>query len=354
MGLDVRFHEWSAWGYWGKNVEATLYDSSGTNDEIYVICAHYDSVPGSPGADDNGSGTAAVLAIADILSDYSFNTNIRFVAFSGEEQGLLGSHEYVEDAYNNGDNIVAALNMDMIGYAITQEHEKKIKVYYDGASQWLTTFTDNVAEQYVAYIDLEVIPSGYSWGSDHASFWDFGYHAIFYHEYKFNDYYHSPQDIIAHMNIPYLAKCTKLVLATTLELAGPFEFLPLKANRYTLSSRDADSIEFFLDGEPENAFRNYLLLGSASGTEPGTPLPGGSATLPLNWDAVTDFVARFINTPIFTDFMGALDGNGQAQAQLNTFGPLGPGFVGTELSFAFACDHPWDYVSNPISIEIVD
>jgi hypothetical protein len=294
------------------------------------------------------------LTIADIMSEYSFNTNIRFVAFSGEEQNKGGSKKYVEEAFNNGDNIVAAMNVDMVGYAITQKHETSIRVYNDNASLWLTDFTDDVAEQYVAYIDLDVIPSGYDNGSDHTSFWNYGYHAIHYREYAWNPHYHSPQDIIANMNIPYLAKGTKLILATTLELAGPFEWLPLKADCYTLTAGAADTIRFFLNGSPQNGFRNYLLLGSASGTVPGIPLPGGSATLPLNWDVVTYFMTGFLNTPLFTDFMGTLDGNGLAQAQLNIFGPLGPDLVGMKLFFAYACNNPWDFASNPVSIEIVE
>ena len=58
------------------------------NDEIYVVCAHFDSVSGAPGADDDGSGVAAFLACAYLMSQYEFNHTIRFVGFSGEEQGL--------------------------------------------------------------------------------------------------------------------------------------------------------------------------------------------------------------------------------------------------------------------------
>ncbi len=353
MGLDVRYHEWSYYGYNGNNIEATIHDSSGTSNQILIICAHYDSVPGSPGADDNGSGTAAVLAIADILSKYTFDINIRFVTFDGEEQGLLGSHVYALEAKNNADRIIAVLNADMIGYAITQSHEKKIKVYHDNQSNWLVNFTDDVAEQYLAHIDLDVIPSGYSWGSDHSSFWDQGYSAVFYHEYKFNDYYHSSQDIIANMNIPYLEKCTKLVMATLGELAGPYDSQALWCDDHTLSAQNGGAINFSLDGGAMNGNRNYLLLASVTGTEPGTLLPGGLATLPLNWDFLTGFVLHNANTPALADFSGTLDSSGLASAQLNTY-PLPMGTVGLELYFAYACSNPWDYVSNPLTVLIVD
>jgi len=100
MGLDVRFHNWNYEGYQDRNVEATLRGTNQTSDEIYIICAHFDSVPDSPGADDNGGGVAAVLSAANILSQYPFNHTVRFITFSGEEQWMLGSHEYVREAYD--------------------------------------------------------------------------------------------------------------------------------------------------------------------------------------------------------------------------------------------------------------
>ena len=154
MGLDVRFHNWSYGGYEDRNVEATLEGTNLSSDEIYIICGHFDSVPGSPGADDDGSGTVNVIASAYIMSQYTFDHTVRFVAFSGEEQGLLGSHEYVEEAYNNGDNIVGTLNVDMIGYAITQTHGSQIKVYNNDASEWLYDITESVSQLYFDYIGL--------------------------------------------------------------------------------------------------------------------------------------------------------------------------------------------------------
>ncbi len=221
LGLDVRYHSWSNGGYQDENIEATLSGVNQTSDEIYIICGHYDSVSGSPGADDDGSGTVATLAAAYILSQYSFEHTIRFVTFSGEEQGLLGSEKYVQEAYANGDNIVATLNVDMIGFALTEYQGNNIKVYHNDESDWLVDFTDDIADQYSEYINLNVIPSGFSWGSDHYYFWEYGYDALFYHEYEFNNYYHSPQDTIENMNLTYDVKVTKLILATLATLTQP-------------------------------------------------------------------------------------------------------------------------------------
>jgi hypothetical protein len=221
MGLDVRFHHWSLGGYSDRNVEATLHDVSGTSNDIYIVCSHYDSVPGSPGADDNGSGTAAVLALAEIFRHCSFDADIRFVTFSGEEQGLLGSWVYAQEARNNGDNIVAVLNADMIGYATDPGNRSQIKLYYDNASAWIRNSVTNTAQLYNNVLGLDIVGYTGGGGSDHASFWAQNYHAVFFHEYKFNDYYHSSQDIIANMDLDYYTRCSKLFLASLAEIAGP-------------------------------------------------------------------------------------------------------------------------------------
>jgi len=218
MGLETRYQEWSDQG--STNIEATIYGTDSASDEIYIICAHYDSVPGSPGADDDGSGVAAVLSAAKVLSNYNPINTIRFVTFSGEEQGLLGSYYYVTEALEDEENIIAVLNVDMIGYAETEEDENNLKIYHNDDSQWLVDYTIDVSDTYNNLIALNVIPSGYSWGSDHYYFWEAGYDAIFYAEYNFNDYYHSPEDTIEHMNLGYATKNTKLIVATLASLIG--------------------------------------------------------------------------------------------------------------------------------------
>jgi hypothetical protein len=219
MGLGVRYQNWSYYGYSGSNIEGTLPGDDPSSDEIYLICGHYDTVSVSPGADDDASGVTAVLTAAELMSHYSFNHTVRFVAFSGEEQGLLGSYKYVQEAYNHQDNIVAVLNADMIGYATTTYDGSRIKVFDDGYSAWITTFTTTVSQTYHDYIGIQVIPSGWTWGSDHNSFWDFGYNAVFYFENFETPYYHTSGDTIEHMNITYAMKNSRLTLATLAELS---------------------------------------------------------------------------------------------------------------------------------------
>jgi len=109
-------------------------------------------------------------------------------------------------------------------------------------------------------------------------------------------------------------------------------------------------VNFELNAEAAYANRQYILLGSISGTSPGTPLPGGVAVLPLNWDIFTNMVLSYANTPLFHGFIGVLDLKGSSNAELD-LGPT-PGFAGTHLYFAYALNKPYDFASNTVIVEI--
>jgi len=218
MGLQVRLDNWTQDGINGTNIEATLPGAN--TSPVLIICGHYDCVPAGPGADDDGSGIAAVLASAALLKDAHLNHTIRFVCFSGEEQGLLGSHHYAQQQALHNQSILAVLNADMIGYTENTNDSLLVKIFYDNASTWLYNYTQNISQLYTPDINLQVDPMGYTWGSDHNSFWTFGYQALFYHEFKFNTYYHSANDTIIHMNLSYHAHIARLMLATLIDLAS--------------------------------------------------------------------------------------------------------------------------------------
>ncbi|MDY6954804.1 MAG: hypothetical protein SWE60_25155, partial [Thermodesulfobacteriota bacterium] len=119
-------------------------------------------------------------------------------------------------------------------------------------------------------------------------------------------------------------------------------------------------INYSVSAGVENANRNYYLLGSVTGTEPGLPLPGGMVTLPLVWDPLTDLMLNLANSPALPNWRGVLDASGQAipGPQLNTWGPVPPTAVGTTIYAAYLLYYipsyyPYDFVSNPVSFEIV-
>jgi hypothetical protein len=83
---------------------------------IYVVSSHYDSVDAGPGADDDSSGTAALLEAARVLADHPLPATVVFASFTGEEGGLLGSREFVRRAIAAKTHVVGALNNDMVGW----------------------------------------------------------------------------------------------------------------------------------------------------------------------------------------------------------------------------------------------
>jgi hypothetical protein len=129
--------------------------------------------------------------------------------------------------------------------------------------------------------------------------------------------------------------------------------LPLEADSIVIYESTGAKITFTLDAGAPCGGRAYLLLASASGSVPGTPLPLGKSVLPLNWDPLTDMTVVLANSPVFINFMGKLGPAGGAQAVLDAKGPHFTGLSGAWLRFAFTLAYPWEFASNPLPIEIL-
>jgi hypothetical protein len=218
MGLDVVFHEWKYKSLQGKNVVATLEGTDTAANATFILSAHYDTVRDSLGANDDGSGVAAMLAIAKVMSQYSFNYTIRFIAFSGEEEGIYGSFSYARDSYDNGENIVADLNLDTVGYANATEDGQILLFVVPQRSVWIPDFAATVAVKYndIIHLRTETIPD-YR-GGDHQPFADYGYDSTSIVESSPYEWENSPGDTPDHINWSYLVKVTKLTLAVTAEI----------------------------------------------------------------------------------------------------------------------------------------
>ena len=126
----------------------------------------------------------------------------------------------------------------------------------------------------------------------------------------------------------------------------------LEADTGTIHGSTGGAVHFTLNAGASNANRNYLLLGGVTGTSPGTPMPGGHVVLPLNMDAFTNLVFSLLNTSMFKNFMGVLDGNGSGTATMDTLGPFTIGGPIT-LYFAYCLTPPFDFVSNPVLVVFV-
>ena len=229
LSLEVEYHNYNWAGYDLRNVVA-IKPGLTYPDDIYIICAHVDSraethqtsLTNAPGADDNASGVTAVMIAADILSQYDFDYTIRFVTFTGEEQGLHGSHYYAQDAYNEGDNILGVLNLDMLGYNSDTYRSIDLHAGTMPGSIAIANLFSDVLDTYDIDLVPWVITAGATGASDHASFWDYGYSAILGIE-DWSDhtpYYHTIGDQLSTLNIPYFTDFVKASVGTVASMAG--------------------------------------------------------------------------------------------------------------------------------------
>jgi hypothetical protein len=224
FGIDsVYFHEWSTQYY--PNVVAVLPGAEHP-DSIVIIGGHYDSVAADhnncPGADDNASGTAGVLECAQILSQHEYGYTIVFIAFCGEELGLLGSEYYAMEAEARGDKILGMVAVDMIGYVAASD-QLDLDIIDNDDSSWMR---DRVMAVGTLYVPELIVVHGYLSGasSDHASFWRHGYDAIMFFEdsYQYSRYIHTADDVVgkSYINPTLAERSIKAAVAFVADLAG--------------------------------------------------------------------------------------------------------------------------------------
>ncbi len=227
-GLTSEYHEWSGGGYSCSNIIAT---KTGTllPDEIVIICASLDCVPATetaPGADDNASGCAGVLECARIMSGQSFERTVRFVLFTGTEQGCLGSDAYAAAAYAAGETLTAVYYLRMIGWddvggPVMNLHTRSSgSPGYDGDQTLADAFTQAAADHSI--LISPVIDTDGSTSGDHESFQLKGYSAVCVMEdaEDFNDYYHTATDTADKLDMTYLTNIVRAVLGTVIGCAG--------------------------------------------------------------------------------------------------------------------------------------
>ncbi|MCP4546985.1 MAG: M28 family peptidase [bacterium] len=221
---DVGFHDYNSWN---DNV-VCVKPGSVYPDRYMVLGGHYDSTSNpsnhAPGADDNATGTAGVLAAARLMADTEFEYSIIFIAFSGEEEGLVGSDCWASEAAAAGMDIVAMVNLDMLGY-VDPGDAADIDIISDTASEPLRDLAFDAIATYVPELPaIEGYLSGAS--SDHASFWSSGYRAIFLFEdaEDYCPYIHTVDDVIGLgvNSFPFMFKNVKAAIAIMAVLAQPF------------------------------------------------------------------------------------------------------------------------------------
>ncbi|WP_031425747.1 M28 family metallopeptidase [Flavimarina sp. Hel_I_48] len=220
-----------------ENVAAFIKGSTKPN-EYVVISAHLDHVGVNDdgqinnGADDDGSGTVAVMEIAEAFQEavkqgYRPQRSILFLHVTGEEKGLVGSRYYVEHPIFSLDSTVVDLNIDMIGRQDAEHSDDENYVYLIGSdklSQGLHDLSEATNEKYMN-MDLDYTfndendPNRFYYRSDHYNFAKNGVPIIFYFNGVHEDY-HKPGDTPDKINYPLLTKRAQLVFYTAWNVAN--------------------------------------------------------------------------------------------------------------------------------------
>lgn len=235
-GLRTAFQSWSAEDVTSRNVIGELRGIT-RPDEIVLVVAHLDSLPDrriSPGADDNASGSVALLVAADIMSRYSFQRTIRFVSTTGEELYLLGAEKYAKSVANQ--KIAAVLNVDCISWTATLTQKTSCLHTripgHPGSIGDLAiakTFADVVENYGLTGTLAPKIEQDGEDASDHSPFWDLkalkpkGFAAIMATQddiRHWNPNNHEASDTLDTLNLPYCTAQVKAALGTTAHLAG--------------------------------------------------------------------------------------------------------------------------------------
>ncbi|HDP74807.1 MAG TPA: M20/M25/M40 family metallo-hydrolase [Bacteroidales bacterium] len=244
-----------------QNVVAMLRGSDPKlADEYIVIGAHYDHLgmgemggSRSPnqlaihnGADDNASGVAAMLEIAQKLASdpKKIKRSIMFVAFGAEEKGLIGSQRFVDSALIPIENIKAMINLDMVG----RLRNRELEVHGSKTSLEADSILNALNSDSLFY--LKLVPDGFG-PSDHASFYSKNIPVFFFHTGLHEDY-HTPNDDVALLNIDGMQNVSDYVFRLALELATmqkPLTFS--KSSTRSLSSSRTPKIKVRLGIMPD-------------------------------------------------------------------------------------------------------
>ena len=243
----------------GHRVESQPFESAGAAvrnlevaqsgrsqpDEIIVVGAHYDSVVGSPGANDNASGVAAVIELSRLLAERELPRSVRFVLFVNEEPpfyltGDMGSLHYARRAKERGDHIVAMFSLETIGYFSedegSQHYPFPFSFFYPSRGNFIG-FVGNLASRGLvrravgSFRRHSPLPSealaapgwitGVGW-SDHWSFWQEGYPGVMVTDTALFRYeaYHTSQDTPDRVLYGHLARVAAGLEQVVIDLAS--------------------------------------------------------------------------------------------------------------------------------------
>ncbi len=239
-GLKVHNHWFEAFGHRNRNIVATNPGHLPGNlkrEPPLILGAHYDTVSHSPGADDNASGVAVMLEAARLLSSLHLSVPLVFIGFAQEEQHCLGSTLYAIKARRMGVRIQGVVVLECVGYASQQPRSQQplrgLPVAIPDTGNFLGVVGNPEAAELkdqfeeasgrfvpdLPLIGLLVPDAGHGFPdtrrSDHSPFWDAGYPALMMTDTANfrNPAYHQPGDTLETLDLSYMVKVTKAIVA---------------------------------------------------------------------------------------------------------------------------------------------
>jgi hypothetical protein len=255
---------------------------------LYVVSSHFDSVEDGPGADDNSSGSTALLEAARVLAGHPQPATIVFAFFTGEEAGLLGSREFVRRAVAAGDKLVGALNNDMIGWSGDARLDNTIRYSNDG-------LRDLQHAAAIGFTDLITYDARYYKSTDaHAYYEAYGDIVAGIGSYPIlsNPHYHQSHDILATIDHRLVAEVSKTTAASLMLMASS----PSRIGGLT-ATRSGSNAQVQWTASPEKGITSYqVTYGPAddparrtlTSSEPRATLSGVSPGWMVRVKAVSD------------------------------------------------------------------
>jgi aminopeptidase YwaD len=226
-GLKVRKEPFQWEGRWFHNIVAEK-EGSLSPDNVLIIGAHYDTVPGSPGADDNASAVAVLLEMARHLPAEVLASSVRLIAFALEEYGYVGSTYHARKAHQSREKIIGMISLEMVGFTgPNQNYPPYIDAKYypavgdfiaiigDTKSQGLLKRVQRVLKTSIPGLPAELLEVPENGGemeisrlSDHSPFWDHGYPALMVTDTAFlrNPNYHLSTDTLETLDFEFMRK----------------------------------------------------------------------------------------------------------------------------------------------------
>jgi len=238
-GLAVESDTFSYRGKNFRNIVGRLSAQRGAS--LIILGAHFDSVEGTPGADDNASGLAVLLEAARLLSRARLRSELLFCAFNLEELNMIGSTYFAKKLKAAEVKVEAMISLEMIGYTDPRPGSQKYPIglswlypergdFIGVIGNWyssslLRRFTRQMRQ--VPGLPVETLSVPGNGGlvpavrlSDHSPFWDLGYPALMVTDTSFfrNPHYHGPRDTLDTLNLDFMAKVCAGVIRGVLGL----------------------------------------------------------------------------------------------------------------------------------------